>query len=270
MKPSLPRVGRLGVLAGLVWASVAPAQTPVVPVELSGAAPRPPWAVPTRARLTAPVPLDALPVGWREKVGRVVQSATLSAHAPPEEFRAGVYDWLLDHPDRVALAWRRLGVPCIGITDLGQGRFNWVDGLGSDITWVTVYRSGEARVWYADGRAKVSPMLPVMPVRAVAVLRYVKHTDADGQFVVTHEVDVYLQTDSKMAVLVTKLIGPAAPRLAEQGATQLLLFFSALARHLDQHPEQVPALLAGTRGQRTEDRGQTNSQRTEDRGRTDR
>ena len=29
------------------------------------------------------------------------------------------------------------------------------------------------------------------------------------------------------------------------GATQLLMFFSALARHLDEHPEQVPTLLAG-------------------------
>jgi hypothetical protein len=60
---------------------------------------------------------------------------------------------------------------------------------------------------------------------------------------VTHDVDVYLQTDSKAAVLVMKLIGPAAPRLAEEGAVQLLLFFSGIARHLEAYPEQTFTLL---------------------------
>ena len=51
--------------------------------------------------------------------------------------------------------------------------------------------------------------------------------------------DVYVQTDSKAAALVTRLLGPAAPRMAEQGATQLLMFFSSMAKYLDER-RQVP------------------------------
>jgi hypothetical protein len=236
-------VGCLGVLAGLAWAGAAAAQAPeVVQVEATTA---PRARMTTRAYGPAPVPLDALPPALRESVARVVQKPTLSAHGPAEEFRGGLYDWLLDHPDRAAVAWRRLGVPCVPITDRGQGRFGWADGQGSELTWLTAWSGPGVRVWYAEGVAKPGPLLPVMPVRAVAVLRHSRRRDADGRLLVAHEVDVYLQTDSKAAALVTRLLGPAAPRLAEQGATQLLLFFSALARHLDEHPDQVTALLKG-------------------------
>jgi len=77
----------------------------------------------------------------------------------------------------------------------------------------------------------------------VAVLRHSRRADEGGQIFVIHEVDVYFQTDSKAAALVARLLGPAAPRMAEQGATQLLMFFSSMAKFLDEHPEQVPKLL---------------------------
>jgi hypothetical protein len=241
MKPATV-VGRLGVLAGLAWAGAAAAQTPELMLA-EATAPR--ARVTARSRPPVPVPLDALPPGLRESIVRVVQQPTLFAHGPAEEFPGGLYDWLVEHPDRVALAWRRLGVPCVAITDRGQGRFTWADGQGSELTWRTVRRGPDVRVWYAEGQAKAGPLLPVMPVKAVAVLRHSRRHDDAGQLLVTHEVDVYLLTDSKAAALVTRLLGPAAPRLAEQGATQLLLFFSALARHLDEHPEQVQSLLKG-------------------------
>ncbi len=236
-------IRRLGAWAGLAWAGAAAAQAPTIsPAEYAVTQPRMRLFAPARPRL-APVPLDVLPANLREPVARVVRDPTLSAHGPAEEFPAGPYDWLLDHPDRVATAWRRLGVPCIGITNKGDGRFAWVDGDGSDVAWVTAYSGPAMRIWYAEGQARAAASLPVIPVRAVAVLRHSRRADESGQVLVTHEVDVYVQTDSKAAALVTRLLGPAAPRMAEQGATQLLTFFSALAKYLDEQPDQVPALL---------------------------
>jgi hypothetical protein len=43
---------------------------------------------------------------------------------------------------------------------------------------------------------------------------------------------------------VARLLGPSAPRLAEQYLGQLQLFFSALVWYLDQHPERAAGLLA--------------------------
>ena len=39
------------------------------------------------------------------------------------------------------------------------------------------------------------------------------------------------------------MAGPAAPRMAEEGAEQLLFFFSGMARYLEKHPDQMAALL---------------------------
>lgn len=236
--------GSLSILAGLAWTTPLSAQSPESPRSLmrliggdrrAQAAKSPEW--------TAPVPIELLPPGVRENVTKVVSQPTLVAHGPAEEFRAGIYEWLVDHPDRTAVAWRRLGVPCVGIGDLGNGRYSWSDGQGSDLTWQTIVHAGEARVWYAEGHAKPGPMLPVMPVKAVCVLRFEKRSDIDGNIIVRHEVDVYLQTDSKAAAVIAKLLGPTAPRVAEQGASQLLLFFSAMAQHLEKHPEKATVLF---------------------------
>jgi hypothetical protein len=193
--------------------------------------------------------LNLLPENMREPVRQVLTKPTITAQAPPEEFpgRPDVYAWLLDHPDRASIAWQRLGVQAVSITDLGEGRWAWSDGQGSHLTWQTVWRSGEGRIWYAEGQAKAGAMLPMVPVRAVAILRHSREGEETGSAVIRQQVDVYLQTDSRAASLVTRMIGPAAPRMAEQGAEQLLLFFSLLCRHLDRHPEQTEQLLAPPR-----------------------
>jgi hypothetical protein len=86
----------------------------------------------------------------------------------------------------------------------------------------------------------------MVPVRAVVVLRHSDRPDAAGHPRLWHQADVFLQTDSKCACLVTHLLGPSAPRLAEQGAAQLEMFFSALLGYLERHPERAEKLLAPT------------------------
>jgi hypothetical protein len=240
MKPTM--IGQLGVLAAIAWAASAAAQTAVMPAEYAVPQQRMRLFAQPRPRLT-PVPLDGLPANLRDPIAKVVRDPTLCAHGPAEEFAGSTYNWLLDHPDRVATAWRRLGIPCVGIANKGDGRFSWTDGQGSDIAWVTARRDAGLRIWFAEGQAKAATTLPMIPVKAVAVLRHSQRADDAGQTLVTHEVDVFLQTDSKAAALVARLLGPAAPRMAEQGASQLLMFFSAMAKHLEEHPEQVPTLL---------------------------
>jgi hypothetical protein len=82
-------------------------------------------------------------------------------------------------------------------------------------------------------------------VKAVAVVRYVSVPTTDAAIATfTPEVSVYLQTDSRAANAVMRIAGPAAPKMAEQGAEQLLFFFSGIATYLHKHPEKVATLLA--------------------------
>jgi hypothetical protein len=226
-------IGWLSILAGLVWIAAAPAQPIVSTPSTPGVC----------------VPLDQVPARYRERMRRIVDKPTLSASAPAEEFngRPALYRWLLDHPDRAAVAWRRLGTPCLDIADRGNGRFGWADDQGTDLYWETVYDAADVRIWYAEGRMRPGPLLPLISVYAVAILHHTDSMDAVGKTRVRHQADLYLYTDSKSAALVARLMGPTAPRMTVQGAEQLQFFFSALTRYLDRHPERAETLLFGPR-----------------------
>jgi len=90
---------------------------------------------------------------------------------------------------------------------------------------------------------KPSPVLPLVPVKAMVVLRYNDGKTSDGVVVVHHQADVVIHTDSKAASAVTKMMGKSGPKLAEQGLGQLQLFYSALSAYLDRHPERVETLF---------------------------
>jgi hypothetical protein len=196
-----------------------------------------------------PVPvLDLVAPEYRPAVAAVLNGPTLTGKAAEHPFRAhpAVYDWLLDHPDRCGVAWRRMKVPCVPITQLPDGRFRHADGKGTEVVWRPVGRSADAVVWYASGRVNPGPALPTVPVKAVAVLRCPRTVTGDDPRQASFEptVTAYVQTDSKAAVAAMRLIGPAAPRLADQAADQLLLFFSGPSRYVLRHPDEADILLA--------------------------
>lgn len=204
-------------------------------------------ATPATAR-PAPSVVDLVLPQYKAAVAEVVKAPTLSAKASEDPFtaHARVYDWLLDHPDRASVAWRRMNVPCVDIDDLGDGRFRWEDGKGGELVWRAVGRYADGVVWYATGKVNPGSLLPTIPVKAVAVLRAPRATIAntDGKAVLEPTLSVYLLTDNRAAKAVLRVVGPAAPRMAEQGADQLLLFFSGPARHVHRHPDQAESLLA--------------------------
>ena len=240
-------LGGLGLLAGLACADPLPAQTP--PTEPR---PRPsaeaPFRTHTASSMSAAqvIPYDALPPALRERMRKVVAQPTLVTHAEADAFKASpkMYEWLLDHPDRAATAWQRAGVECAPIADRGNGRFAYTDDEGSDVVWSTVANGPAARVWYAEGQVRPGRLMPMVPVKVVVVLR---HTYQDGPAVgprVRHQVDVFAQADSRAATIVARLFGATADRMAEQGAEQLLTFFSALSKYIETHPERSEKLLA--------------------------
>jgi hypothetical protein len=192
------------------------------------------------------VPPEDPSAAWRGAVARVMQQPTLTARCAGDTFSVNdeLYRWMLDHPDRVALAWRRMHVPAIEIVPLGGGQFSWRDGDGSELIWRTVAQNADGRIWYAEGKFKPAPLLPFVPVRAVAILHHEVGRDPRGRTTISHRLEAFLQTDSRFAALVTRLMGPAGPKMAEEGAEQLLYFFSGVARYLDENPEKATKLLA--------------------------
>lgn len=214
----------------------------------------------TRTPTTAPTPalskpaisgtsqiLDLVPAAHKDSVAKVITKPTLSAKYTEDSFEAhaAVYPWLLEHPDRVSLAWKRMNVPCVEILDAGHGTFVWTDENGSQLTWQSVAKLTDGLVWYATGKVKAATLLPMVPVKAVAVVKYPsKPTATEGVVKLTPEASVYLLSENRAANALLRMVGPAAPKMAEEGAEQLLFFFSGVATHLRNNPDKVQTLLA--------------------------
>ena len=222
---------RLSVAVAVCAAALAAADPPRLP------------AVPAKK----PSVVDMVADNYREQVAQVLKAPTLAAKATDEEFVAHpkVYDWLIEHPDRAALAWQRMKVPCVDITDLGKGQFYWSDENGSELAWQAVGRFENGVVWYATGKVKGGALLPTVPVRAVAVLHAPRgEPDKDtGGATFKPTVHVYLLSDSRLATAALRVVGSNAPKMAEQGAEQLLFFFSGVARYLHKNPDKLDATL---------------------------
>ncbi len=225
------RVVWLGLVTCAFWAGVARAEE----MEQKH------W---TSARL----PIDDMPAAVREKVRQVADRPTLYSQGPAETFPCDptIYQWFLDHPDRAVAAWHKLGAQCVAITDRGAGRFGWSDGAGSDVHWDTVYKSAELRIWHAEGQVKAGPLVPTVPFEAIVVVKHATGKDDRGRTVVRQQADLILHTDSRSAQIAARILGPTAPKLAEQYVAQMEMFFSALSWYIHKHPDRAEELLAAT------------------------
>ncbi len=192
--------------------------------------------------------LAAIDAPYRDAVRAVMRDPTVTATHKEEPFFAqpAVYDWLLKHADRAATAWRRLNVPCAEVVAKGDGVFAYRDEAGSEVAWRPVATFADGVVWYAAGKVKLGALLPVIAVKGVAIRKCPRKSVGKTGEAAIFETStvVYAQTDSRAAATVLRIVGPAAPRMAEQGAEQLLLFFSGPSRYVFDHPEDAAKLLA--------------------------
>ncbi len=198
-------------------------------------------------KLASPVAMDKLPAATRDALLKVMKAPTVTALGQADEFTAhnDVYQWLLDHPDRTAVAWRRLGIEAMDIKPTRDGGFIYKDDQGTEMAWKCVAKSDAGRIWYAEGKVKAGALIPSVPVQAVAVLRHVEKANpktADSS--IKHQVEIFMLTDSKAAAMVTKAVGDQAPKMAQQGADQLLAFFSGVAKYAHAKPDKADALFA--------------------------
>jgi hypothetical protein len=136
-----------------------------------------------------------------------------------------------------------MGAKCLDISRVNENAFACQDGQGSDITWSTILESKRQRVWYADGVVKPGVLMPTVRVRAVFVVNLQDGRDETGRPAVRHRGELLIQTDSRAARLVARIMGASAPKTAEQYVGQIQAFFAAMAWYLNEHPSRQESLL---------------------------
>ncbi len=191
------------------------------------------------------IPMEAVPPALRDKVRGVLEQTSLTSKAQPEAFHAEmpVYLWLLDHPDLTVKLWKQVGATVQDIHDRGDGVYVWRDPThGSEVHWQSAIKTHNLHAWYAEGKVKISPLLPMTHFRALAVLSFREGQDAQGRPAIQHQVHFLLRCDSKAVSLATKLLGASAPRMAEQYLGQLQMFYGGMAWYLCQDEQRARKL----------------------------
>lgn len=204
--------------------------------------------IPAKAKDNTPskdLPLSSIEAKHRDTLHAIVNKPSFSSRGPAEVFagKPQQYLWLLDHPHRCVTAWRRLGAKCVAINPKNERQFLWADDAGSEVVWETVFKDASMRIWLAEGKVKPGPLMPTVPMKAVVVLRHHEAKMPDGAMALHHQADLFVHTDSKTAHMLLRMLGPAATRMAEDGLSQLQLFFSGLTWYFDRHPDEVKDLL---------------------------
>jgi len=59
---------------------------------------------------------------------------------------------------------------------------------------------------------------------------------------VRHQAELFIHSDNKTAAIAARLLGPSAPRMAENYIGQIQTFFSALSWYCNEHPEALERL----------------------------
>jgi hypothetical protein len=111
------------------------------------------------------------------------------------------------------------------------------------VAWQTVGTFPDGRVWYATGKVKAARAAPSIPVQGVIIVTHPRKAEKDGVALFTPTAQAYLHTDSRAASLALRALGPAAPKIAEDAAGQLLDFFGGIANYVQKNPKQADMLL---------------------------
>ena len=101
-----------------------------------------------------------------------------------------------------------------------------------------VRQSHTAAIYISHDLAVVAQMAD-----RIMVLRYGELPGPNGGKQVQHQADMFLYTDSIGAAIAAKVVGAAAPKMAEQCVTQMQMFFSGLAWYVHRHPDRAASLL---------------------------
>jgi hypothetical protein len=181
------------------------------------------------------VPFESLPAHLREKVRSVVSQPSLASKGRAETFNTDLatYHWLLEHPDLAVKLWRLQGAKVSDIEPRGDA-YRWNDAQGGEVLWHTALRAPGMHVWYAEGKVKPAPLVPMTSFHAVAVMHYVEGKDLDGKPAIRHQVHFMLRCDSKAISLATRILGASAPRQVEHYLGQLQMFYGGMAWYLTQ------------------------------------
>lgn len=198
-----------------------------------------------RHQAIADLDIARLPAASQAKARQVLQSIAFYRRLPTLQFAANaeVYQYFLTHPDVAVSTWRALEISKFELKPTGEHRYH-ADARDGSVGTVEVWRSTADEVLiYCDGAFK-SPML-VKPIVARSVMRLKMRffTGSNGEPMVEHTGDVFVEFPSQTIETVARLISPVSCLIADRNFKQLSLYVNLMSQAMEQQPAWVQVML---------------------------
>lgn len=195
------------------------------------------------AAAVSPALPPGLPAPTREQLQAVTARAAVSTSVVGESFvaRAGLFEFLLDHPQLAADIARTLRFGRYRIWRSG-GELLLDDGWGARGSFAVVHAAPGTRVVYARGLYETG-WLPDIHGRAVVAIEYAVTPAGDGRSVVTPRVTAFLRLDTGFADAMARMAGAVAQRQADKKARRLARTFAKTTRAIESDPAGIYGAL---------------------------
>jgi hypothetical protein len=180
-----------------------------------------------------------LPPAARARVQPVADNASLAVKVDGQTFlaRRDVFEFLLDHPDFATHVTRALKLARYKIwrTPTGLGID---DGWGTVGTFEMVWAADGVRVMYARGIYQ-HKILPDIHGQAVVLIDYGAQPARDGRSQINAAVTGFVQLDSRLLSMASKMASSAAKAKGEKEARRLVRLFAKTTAAIDADPAGV-------------------------------
>lgn len=190
------------------------------------------------------VPLDQIPVQYRESVAEVIRDNHFHQQSKPDTFpcHPKLYLSLLNQPMLTLALWQDLSPSPAKLKQVGPGVYQGTDGAGATATWEFAYRSPRLHVLlckldYASPRGNAR-----LDGRIVLVVRSGFYREVNGETWVQHDIEAYVKVDSRGWRALAATARPIIEKLLEDQIQEAGWFVSVMARLVEMYPSWAVAV----------------------------
>lgn len=177
------------------------------------------WAATDSQDQRLDIPWEGIAVASQQRVREVTEHAIFlrELHGIPVKSPPTVFDFLLDHPDFAATAWRILGIVKYRIVKKRDGVFWGDDAHGATGPFVKRF-------------------LPTIHGRILLVMGYEHRTDQTGESHVINRVRGYLRIDNRILGILARIARPVVGPIVDRKVHRTFAAASRLTEQASHDP----------------------------------
>ncbi len=212
----------------------------------------------SRAAAVKALPLEQLTPDWQDAVSAVVKKATIYRRLPTQVVNCDpeLYDFLLDHPELLVNIWEAMGISNVSLERTGKQTYQASDGEGTKAKLVTLRRTSESQLIYAQGMYRGPLFRKPVRARCVMLLRYGVIRETNGRYYVTAVLETFIKLDHLGVEVLAKTFHPFVGKVMDYNFRETMSFVSSLSRTIESHPRAIERLSSKLKNVSPEVRGE--------------